>query len=730
MRTVTWQVGSGTLTTLNISDTATATEVRQIIQSALDAAAEAASDSQPATVTLSAGIFVVDGTGTASQGCLRVKSNVTFQGSQDGQGNWSKIDLDDSYSGAVTGIVRTPNNYAPSGEDPIHNVTIRNLVIEGIGTAASENVDGVCAGNYSGDPNLRDPARSQYNITIENANVSNCSRYGIDPHEQISNLTISNCVSHDNGKDGFTLDYVEGGTLTNNLAYSNGRHGFNLVTGTHDVVMTDNVARDNGLIENGSGIVVQPPSADNDPRVRYSYDILITRGAVYNNYDVGIRIANGARITVEDINIYDHAAYGILITIQTRYQGEPVIPDATDFFLISNHVHDNGLFADDGAEIRISDDVDDVTILGNRIGAAGTTDYMTGANLGVLTIDGNRYEKGVIVANTYGSVTFPDNPATIGSINFFNFGNGSNSVNYFAGRQYVKGNGGDDTISTGADKDTLLGNAGNDSLNGGDDRDVLSGGSGDDTLDGGAGADKMHGGLGDDVFIADNASDQVVEAPDSGTDVVQTSVTYSLANVSNVENLVLTGSAAIDGTGNGLVNTINGNSAANSISGGAGADYIVAASGADTVSGGNGADSIFGGNGNDPLNGNGGDDRITSGGGIDTLTGAGANDTFVFNALGESGVGAGNRTIITDFSTISGNDDIIDVSSIDANTGVAGNQAFARTGTAAFTAAGQARHVVQGGNTIVQFNVDANTAADLEIQLTGTPALTAGEFIL
>jgi hypothetical protein len=102
----------------------------------------------------------------------------------------------------------------------------------------------------------------------------------------------------------------------------------------------------------------------------------------------------------------------------------------------------------------------------------------------------------------------------------------------------------------------------------------------------------------------------------------------------------------------------------------------------------------------------------------------------VFNALGESGVGAGNRTIITDFSTISGNDDIIDVSSIDANTGVAGNQAFARTGTAAFTAAGQARHVVQGGNTIVQFNVDANTAADLEIQLTGTPALTAGEFIL
>jgi Ca2+-binding RTX toxin-like protein len=127
--------------------------------------------------------------------------------------------------------------------------------------------------------------------------------------------------------------------------------------------------------------------------------------------------------------------------------------------------------------------------------------------------------------------------------------------------------------------------------------DTLTGAAGNDTLDGGTGADRMLGGVGDDVYIVDDAGDLVLEASVSGTDTVQSSLTHTLAF--SVENLILTGAAAINGTGNGGANTITGNSANNVLAGSDGSDTIFGGAGNDTLVGGAGFDQLSGGAGDD-----------------------------------------------------------------------------------------------------------------------------------
>jgi Ca2+-binding RTX toxin-like protein len=120
----------------------------------------------------------------------------------------------------------------------------------------------------------------------------------------------------------------------------------------------------------------------------------------------------------------------------------------------------------------------------------------------------------------------------------------------------------------------------NDHLYGGDGNDTLSDSYGNNVLDGGAGADQMTGGYGDDTFVVDVAGDVVVEQADSGTDTVQSSITYTLG--ANLENLTLTGAAAINGTGNTLANVLTGNDAANILVSGTGADTMIGGLGEDT----------------------------------------------------------------------------------------------------------------------------------------------------
>ena len=146
-------------------------------------------------------------------------------------------------------------------------------------------------------------------------------------------------------------------------------------------------------------------------------------------------------------------------------------------------------------------------------------------------------------------------------------------------------------------------------------------------------------------------------------------------------------------------------------------------------------DSIQGFNGTDVLNGLAGDDTLDGGNGADVLTGGlgrdvliGGNgpDQFVFAAAGETAVGV-NRDLISDFA----NEDTIVLTAIDANAALAGDQAFAFIGSAAFgNVAGQLRSYVDGGTTIVAGDTNGDGMADFEIGLSGAPVLVAGNFML
>ncbi|MEX5575052.1 calcium-binding protein [Pseudomonas lijiangensis] len=168
------------------------------------------------------------------------------------------------------------------------------------------------------------------------------------------------------------------------------------------------------------------------------------------------------------------------------------------------------------------------------------------------------------------------------------------------------------TLNGTSGADTLTGRSGNDTLSGVAGNDTLTGNAGNDRLDGGAGNDTMRGGTGDDTYVVDSASDVVIENAAEGTDTVESSVTLTLG--ANVENLTLTGTSAINGTGNTLDNILTGNSAINTLTSGAGNDRLDGKAGADRLIGGAGNDTYVVDNTSDTIteNANEGTDTVES----------------------------------------------------------------------------------------------------------------------
>jgi len=165
------------------------------------------------------------------------------------------------------------------------------------------------------------------------------------------------------------------------------------------------------------------------------------------------------------------------------------------------------------------------------------------------------------------------------------------------------------------------------------------------------------------------------------------------------------------------------------INGSQGNDTIIGNGSVNQLNGFNGNDSLDGATGHDLLDGGAGNDLLHGGSAMDQLTGGAGADTFIFVTTTESPSTPAGRDLITDFSHAQG--DKIDLSLIDANTGVAGDQAFTYIGAGLFTGvAGQLHSWYDAGKTIVSGDVNGDKLADFAIALTGILTPVAGDFVL
>ncbi|MEQ1718554.1 MAG: Calx-beta domain-containing protein [Hyphomicrobium sp.] len=267
----------------------------------------------------------------------------------------------------------------------------------------------------------------------------------------------------------------------------------------------------------------------------------------------------------------------------------------------------------------------------------------------------------------------------------------SNVLVFNSGRSFIAGSGAD-TLSGTLGRDIVLGGAENDILNGGFGPDLRS-----DLF-----ADRLYGGAGSDTYDVKDSIDVVIEKASEGVDSIRSgTVSVNLANYLNVENIVLTGSAALNGTGNAANNVVIGNS---------GANILIGAGGNDTLIGGAGQDMLYG---NEPLT---------------------ARDTFRFSVLTDSAVSGTLCDVILGFDAGGvSTDDKIDLSFIDANPGLLafGNQSFVFRGGAAFTAAaGEIRVIVSGLDSFVLVDTDADAAWEMAIKVAGVTGLSGADFVL
>jgi serralysin len=647
-------------------------------------------------------------------------------------------------------------------------------------------VDGMPSGVGFGPGSFNKPVGLGNVSMATAADVGNLFSLASDPFiiDSTSAPHVSITGAGDGNKDYYKLTVVAGSTITLDIdATTGGLDSFIRLLAADGSVLA--VSDDSASSSGGGG-----STSGLDSFLSFT----VTASGTYYA-EVGQYLAAGVNAPI---------TLGKGYTLQISAAGVPQIGSGS-----GNDILDGGAGADTmrgnaGSDIYLVDSALDIVIEQanegiDRINSAAS--YILSANVEDLLLTGTA------AVNGYGN----------NLANKLTGNSGNNVLDGAAGNDTMAGVGGNDTyfVDSSSDVVTELAGSGSDRVNasvsyllganveelvltgtseifgtGNDLANRLYGNSGANVLNGGSGADIMNGGSGNDTYVVDNIGDVVTEASGGGTDKVNASVSYTLAP--QVETLVLTGAAAINGSGNGIANQITGNSAANVLNGGGGNDTMTGGSGDDTyvvsdagdlvvesagggidmaqsaityaltaeveklmltgtasingtgnglanaisgnsaaniLNGNNGSDTLGAGGGDDTLNGGDAVDYLVGGAGADLMTGGIGADRFIYTALSESAFGARDR--ITDLLTAQG--DKIDLSAIDTRP-AAGDQGFSFIGTGAFTGAGAQVQVLYGtGFSTVLIDLDGNMAAEFAIRVDGIDAahpLTAANFVL
>lgn len=237
------------------------------------------------------------------------------------------------------------------------------------------------------------------------------------------------------------------------------------------------------------------------------------------------------------------------------------------------------------------------------------------------------------------------------------------------------------------------------------DADTIFGDGGDGKIDGAAGSDFLAGGRGNDTLIGGSGSDKLIGG--SGADTASYATSKNAVGASLLRPSTNTGDAKGD-----VYSSI---------------ERLIGSSFSDRLEGNGGANHLFGGAGNDRLYGEGGADMLIAGSGADALYGGTGADKFVFRDASDSSLAM--RDIIYDFSRVE--KDKIDLSPVDANTKIAGNQAFKFIGAAEFSRdASELRYMKKDGNTFIHADLNGDQAIDFSIRLDSTVDLKSSDFIL
>ncbi|WP_297325751.1 FG-GAP-like repeat-containing protein [Nitrosomonas sp.] len=315
-----------------------------------------------------------------------------------------------------------------------------------------------------------------------------------------------------------------------------------------------------------------------------------------NSVTVAEKYTKNTPLNLQDIVVSDPDSANVTVTLKLSNVAAGALSTGASGAVASTYDASKGIWMASGALADVNALLANVIFIlaANFTGAftveASISDGVAAPLTGSKNFSGGA---GVLVASTAGNNVLTGTLSNNDTVTY-DSATGAVTVSLNITAQQNTGSAGLDTITK---IENVIGSGFNDSLTGNDANNVLNGKAGNDMLVGWSGADTMIGGPGNDSYFVENAGDVVYEKSNEGTDIVSSRLTYILPI--NVENLILTGTAAINGTGNSLNNVITGNNAANQLNGDAGNDALNGGAGDDILIGWSGADTMAGGSGND-----------------------------------------------------------------------------------------------------------------------------------